>query len=277
MSTDDYMEKFKPPGSPIPENSMGSRIRNARIASGLTQKKLAELIGSATGTIQQYELNLRTPRKTQLEKIVKETGFPVSFFQATPPFEDLRFLQNFKAVIIYDLDERGSFHRNGRSISEISDYEYWHAIAKNIVSIVHGKGNSLNIQYKTSSDREFAAAFSKLVEEKERQTNPIFFSRFISKFPWVIDMLSTIDVRVEIDENNELLLIYDGATSYISQSDMQDIVITSLSDIGDYLKKEFGLPINIWDGSDSFDKLQRESKVDTSAAEDNAPKLNSKK
>lgn len=49
--------------------TLGERIKAARKPIGLTQKQLAEKIGVATGTIQQYELNKRQPRMGQLKKI----------------------------------------------------------------------------------------------------------------------------------------------------------------------------------------------------------------
>ncbi len=49
--------------------TIGERIKAARKAANMTQKKLAELAGTATGTIQQYELGKRQPRIEQLQKI----------------------------------------------------------------------------------------------------------------------------------------------------------------------------------------------------------------
>lgn len=49
--------------------TVGQNIKNYRIEKGLTQKRLAELTGLATGTIQQYELEKRQPRLEQLQKI----------------------------------------------------------------------------------------------------------------------------------------------------------------------------------------------------------------
>lgn len=48
---------------------IGSRIKHARKARGFTQKSLAQEIGAATGTIQQYELGKRQPRLEQLQAI----------------------------------------------------------------------------------------------------------------------------------------------------------------------------------------------------------------
>lgn len=48
---------------------IGKRIQRARKQAGLTQKQLAEQVGIATGTLQQYELGKREPRFEQLTKI----------------------------------------------------------------------------------------------------------------------------------------------------------------------------------------------------------------
>lgn len=47
----------------------GQRIKAFRKQANLTQRELAQKIGSATGTIQQYELGKREPRSSQLQKI----------------------------------------------------------------------------------------------------------------------------------------------------------------------------------------------------------------
>ena len=44
---------------------------------GYTQKQLAEKCGMATGTIQQYELNKREPRREQLQKIATALNVPL--------------------------------------------------------------------------------------------------------------------------------------------------------------------------------------------------------
>lgn len=49
--------------------TIGEKIRNYRKVAGLTQKRLGELCGVATGTVQQYELGKRQPRIEQLQKI----------------------------------------------------------------------------------------------------------------------------------------------------------------------------------------------------------------
>ncbi len=49
--------------------TIGQRIKEARKVAGLTQRELAEKAGTATGTIQQYELGKRQPRIEQLRRI----------------------------------------------------------------------------------------------------------------------------------------------------------------------------------------------------------------
>lgn len=49
--------------------TMGQLIQNHRKNRGLTQKELAEQLGLATGTIQQYELDKRQPRIELLQQI----------------------------------------------------------------------------------------------------------------------------------------------------------------------------------------------------------------
>lgn len=60
--------------------TIGEKIQTARKKAGLTQKKLGELCGVVTGTIQQYELNKRQPKIEQLQKIAVALNVPVSAF-----------------------------------------------------------------------------------------------------------------------------------------------------------------------------------------------------
>lgn len=47
-------------------------LKKARKEKGLTQKELADLLGVATGTVQQWELSVRFPRVAMLKKIEDE-------------------------------------------------------------------------------------------------------------------------------------------------------------------------------------------------------------
>ena len=60
--------------------TIGQRIKEARKNAGLTQRELAEKSGSATGTIQQYELGKRQPRIEQLQAIASALGVTTAYF-----------------------------------------------------------------------------------------------------------------------------------------------------------------------------------------------------
>lgn len=57
--------------------TVGQRIQSARKKANLTQKELAERLGLATGTIQQYELGKRQPRIEQLQAIANALNIDV--------------------------------------------------------------------------------------------------------------------------------------------------------------------------------------------------------
>lgn len=57
--------------------TLGQIMQNIRKEKGYTQKQLAEKCGLATGTIQQYELNKREPRREQLQKIATALNVPL--------------------------------------------------------------------------------------------------------------------------------------------------------------------------------------------------------
>lgn len=62
---------------------IGQRIKITRKNKGFTQKELAELAGTATGTIQQYELGKRQPRADQLRAIASALGVTVDYLLGT--------------------------------------------------------------------------------------------------------------------------------------------------------------------------------------------------
>ena len=52
----------------------GERIKKFRIAKGLTQKELGEMVGLSDDRIRHYELNDRKPKKEVLKKIADSLG-----------------------------------------------------------------------------------------------------------------------------------------------------------------------------------------------------------
>ena len=75
--------------------TVGQRIKEARKNAGLTQRELAEKSGTATGTIQQYELGKRQPRLKQLLRIAETLG--VNAFDLTK--DDLNYPITFTVPI----------------------------------------------------------------------------------------------------------------------------------------------------------------------------------
>lgn len=61
----------------INEISIGDKIKRIRTEKGITQKKLAEMAGIATITIQQYEANKYKPKLEQLKKIATALDVPL--------------------------------------------------------------------------------------------------------------------------------------------------------------------------------------------------------
>ncbi|MGI6536526.1 MAG: helix-turn-helix domain-containing protein [Eggerthellaceae bacterium] len=51
--------------------SVGSRIKRYRKAAGLTQKQLGEAIGLGESAVRNYERDIRTPKKEQLDAMAK--------------------------------------------------------------------------------------------------------------------------------------------------------------------------------------------------------------
>lgn len=49
----------------------GQRLRDARVAAGLTQDALAKKLGTSRTTVCQYETGFRTPRLSRLRAIAK--------------------------------------------------------------------------------------------------------------------------------------------------------------------------------------------------------------
>ena len=75
---------------------MGKRIKEARKQAGLTQKELAQKLGLATGTVQQYELNKRSPRIEQLKEIASVLDVTLEYLLG---HENIKTKKVFRAVL----------------------------------------------------------------------------------------------------------------------------------------------------------------------------------
>lgn len=88
---------------------IGSKIRIARKKAKLTQKQLAEKVGLATGTIQQYELGKREPSLATIGQIAKAMSI------TTPEL----LLYNDKIDTVEELEE--AFYRSFEEITAPKD------------------------------------------------------------------------------------------------------------------------------------------------------------
>ena len=77
--------------------TIGERIQELRKANGLTQKELAQSIGVATGTIQQYELDKRRPRPEHLQRLSEVLGATANYLQG---FEKRRVIIPGRLTIV---------------------------------------------------------------------------------------------------------------------------------------------------------------------------------
>ena len=62
--------------------TIGEKIKIARDLRGYTQKQLGFMTGLNDSRIRQYELNIRTPKESQLQIIADALGMPIEFFCA---------------------------------------------------------------------------------------------------------------------------------------------------------------------------------------------------
>lgn len=72
---------------PNKKKTSGDKIKSYRTQQGYTQKQLAEKAGIATISIQQYELNTRSPKIETLQKIASALNLPVDAIRSDSDLE----------------------------------------------------------------------------------------------------------------------------------------------------------------------------------------------
>lgn len=222
--------------------SAGNRIRAARLAKHMTQKAVGEKCGIAEPTIRRYELGKLKPKKETLERITAAFDLPLSFFLATTPFEDLDFLDKFKAVILSSLEKRGLFNYAGRCLNDIGNYEYWKCIGDHILSIAHNEKNTLSIQYNDPNIPNIEKAkfvemrikdqfLKKLEELREREKpTPGQLTKFIIDNRSFIEFLHLVGINIDYnEESNELCAVWEGEVNPTSLTDLKSLQ-TSMAD-----------------------------------------------
>src|SRR5690349_16802079 len=71
---------------------VAARLKNARLEVGLSQEKLAELVGVSTLSISKFETGRRLPKLDTLERIAVATGYPIGYFCDAYEAQHLPFL-----------------------------------------------------------------------------------------------------------------------------------------------------------------------------------------
>lgn len=97
----------------------GERIKQARELRGITQSALSRNIGVNQSSIAHFETNRVTPSETIMQRIFKQTGFPISFFEQCSSIDFPLGSLLFRAKKSLTLRERGEAFQFTRIIYEV--------------------------------------------------------------------------------------------------------------------------------------------------------------
>lgn len=132
---------------------VGLRIKLILREKKMTIKELANISGVPVNTL--YSITKRDSCNVNsliLSDIAKTLELSENFFYAKPPFDNLDFLEDYKAVILENLEKNGGFSWNGRSVVDVGNYEFWKVISDNILSIKANSNGDLDIQYNDQAE-----------------------------------------------------------------------------------------------------------------------------
>ena len=137
-------------------------MQKIRKEKGYTQKQLAEKCGMATGTIQQYELNKREPRREQLQKIA--TALNVPLYELMGFDGSIRVNGNkqrpFDIDIITEYVESEQFKQEKDDIKQIAQKAY------DYISFMHSHS------YASSAEELDKLQEERQIEFEEKRTKP---------------------------------------------------------------------------------------------------------
>lgn len=77
--------------------NIGNLIKDAREKAGMTQKELAEKMGTTPQNISQYERNIRNPKLETRERLAEAMGLPDNTFLIT--YDDPKIAEALEACI----------------------------------------------------------------------------------------------------------------------------------------------------------------------------------
>lgn len=115
-----------------PEDTVGSRIRQARVLANMKQSELGKKLSVSGSLIGQWETSVRNPKDESLRKISDILNVPVKFLKAESPFDSMEMLNMKKESILEMLSNAGLFSFDGRTVSEVPEPEYWRLYDRHI-------------------------------------------------------------------------------------------------------------------------------------------------
>lgn len=86
---------------------IGLNIKNIRTEQGLTQKQLAQQVGVAPVTIQQYERGVRTPKHEMIKRIAAALNVSATKIYGLPQRENEEQQSNLEHFLDESVDEHG--------------------------------------------------------------------------------------------------------------------------------------------------------------------------
>lgn len=154
--------------------TLGQIMQKIRKEKGYTQKQLAEKCGMATGTIQQYELSKREPRREQLQKIATALNVPLyelmgfdgsirvkrPFDIAIQKFQNKECLTYEEEDIITEYVESERFKQEKEDIKQIAQKAY------DYISFMHSHS------YASSAEELDKQQEERQIEFEEKRTKP---------------------------------------------------------------------------------------------------------
>jgi transcriptional regulator with XRE-family HTH domain len=165
----------------------GLAIKAARKQAGLTQAQLAKKCGMAAVTIQQYERDVREPRKKQLETIASALGVSVDVLYGLNPLPTKKSPSEVgegRAIDIDKLDQMEPHNVKSHTAEKYPDLDmYWDIIEK--LHNAQSESEKSAIYESISADKvDLFAHYTSIVEAfmqltKENQQAAIAFINFL--------------------------------------------------------------------------------------------------
>ncbi|MCU6747682.1 helix-turn-helix domain-containing protein [Faecalicatena acetigenes] len=153
----------------------GEKIRNIRKEKGLTQKQLAELIGTSQQNLAQYENGKRNPKFLTIKKIAYALEVP--FTQLVPKGDDTETIESLQAI---------------RSTGEID----FNRIASAIKKAMSSEHHRINLSEELTKSLE-----SVIEQHQKEQENDERFKMY--GFPDATSIKRISDVYLKLNEEGQ--------------------------------------------------------------------------